>query len=345
MQDFDQRDRELLHIVQTEIPIASTPFAFIGQMIEMSEKEVIKRVVRLKQVGVISQIRAIFDSHSLGYQTSLVAARVEEERIEEAAKVIDAHPGVSQNYQRNHDLNLWFTISVPSVSSIGLEKTIEILTEEAGCDTYHSLPALKIYRSTAEEDDHVQIDDLTEDGADLQVEPLSDDERACIVALQDDLPVQPRPFDAISRMSGLSAELLLETADKFRKASKLKRLAAIVQSTKGSFSATALGIFAADPARVDAIAGSVLNRRGISQCSIRPTSNEWPFNLFSVVHGRSVDECETLLRDVGRELEITQLEVIFPVREFKKTRITLFSPQGDDWEKERRARVETSAAS
>ncbi len=85
MQDIDQRDRELLGALQGEIPLVSTPFAFIGQSIEMSEKEVIKRTERLRREGVIRSLAAQFDARALGYRSCLVAARVRPEHIDEAA--------------------------------------------------------------------------------------------------------------------------------------------------------------------------------------------------------------------------------------------------------------------
>src|SRR5438046_8860673 len=112
MQAIDQRDRELMGALQNEIPLVSTPFALIGQAIDMSEKEVIKRTERLKREGIIRQVAAHFDMRALGYRSCLVAARVADDRIENAANVINAHPGVTQNYRRNHDFNLWFTIAV-----------------------------------------------------------------------------------------------------------------------------------------------------------------------------------------------------------------------------------------
>src|SRR6185295_16052696 len=132
MQEMDQRDRELLGALQGEIPLVSTPYAFIGQTLDMSEKEVIKRTERLKREGLVRHLAAQFDARALGYRSCLVAARVAPARIEEAAAVINAHPGVTQNYRRNNDLNLWFTVAVSPSSSLGPEKTIEILGDEAG---------------------------------------------------------------------------------------------------------------------------------------------------------------------------------------------------------------------
>ena len=112
MQDMDQRDRELLGALQAEIPLVSTPFAFIGQALDLSEKEVIKRTERLRREGVIRHLAAQFDARALGYRSCLVAARVDADRIDDAAAAISAHPGVTANYRRNNDFNLWFTLFV-----------------------------------------------------------------------------------------------------------------------------------------------------------------------------------------------------------------------------------------
>ena len=151
MQDNDQRDRELLGVLQGEIPLVSTPFAVLGQLIDMSEKEVIKRTERLKRDGIVKQIAAQFDTRSVGYRSCLVAARVRPEHIDEAANVVSAHPGVSQNYKRNNDFNLWFTIAVSPSSKLGLEKTVDILGEEAECETIRLLPTLKLYKGAGSE--------------------------------------------------------------------------------------------------------------------------------------------------------------------------------------------------
>ena len=155
MQDNDARDRELLGALQGDIPLVSTPFAVVGQQIDMSEKEVIKRAEKLKRDGVIRQISGHFDLRALGYRSCLVAARVKPERIDDAANVVNAHPGVTQNYKRNNDFNLWFTIAVSPASKLGLERTIEVIGEEAECEAIRPLPTLKLYKTTEGGESHV----------------------------------------------------------------------------------------------------------------------------------------------------------------------------------------------
>src|SRR6476659_961284 len=188
MQDIDQRDRELLNALGGDLPLASTPFAIIGQMIDMSEKEVIKRIERLKREGLIRQVSAQFDMRALGYRSCLVAASVSEEKVEQAANVINAHPGVTQNYRRNHTLNLWFTIAVGSSSKLGLERTIEVLGEEAECDAVRPLPTLRLYKTSGSESSESH-----NEASEGETTPLSQQEVECVRLLQRDLPLHPRP--------------------------------------------------------------------------------------------------------------------------------------------------------
>jgi siroheme decarboxylase len=129
-------DQALLNALQTEVPLVRRPFAAIAERAGngISEIDALARVADLKTGSrkIIRQISAIFDSKSLGYQSTLVAARVEEAQLEKAAEVINRHPGVSHNYRRNHAFNLWYTLAVPPDSPLGLEKTLEILHRQSG---------------------------------------------------------------------------------------------------------------------------------------------------------------------------------------------------------------------
>ena len=206
MQDIDQRDRELLSALQGEIPLVSTPFAVIGQQIDMSEKEVIKRIERLRRDGLVRNVAAHFDSRALGYRSCLVAARVQPERIDEAANAINAHPGVTQNYRRNNDFNLWFTLAVSPLSKLGLEKTVEILGSEAGCEVVRPLPTIKLYKTSGSDgSEHHE-----EEHADYT--PLTPLEIECVRLLQQELPLQPRPFEALARNTSVTSDDLLATA-------------------------------------------------------------------------------------------------------------------------------------
>jgi DNA-binding Lrp family transcriptional regulator len=321
MQDIDQRDRELLNALQGDLPLASTPFAIIGQQIDMSEKEVIKRIERLKREGIIKQVSAQFETRALGYRSCLVAASVPDEKVEQSANVINAHPGVTQNYRRNHTLNLWFTIAVGASSKLGLDRTIEILGEEAECDAVRPLPTLKLYKTS---DSHPESEG--------EVTTLSTQEIECVRLLQRDLPLHPRPFETLARNSGIGADEILSSARTLLSRGQMRRFGAFIQPRKGGFVATAMGVWVVPADRADELGHKMSENRAVSHCYLRPSYDDWPYNLYTTVHGRSVDECESIINDLAIDSGIEEKRALYPTKEFKKARLQFFSPEAEEWD-------------
>lgn len=322
MQDMDQRDRELVAALQGEIPLVSTPFAFVGQTLDMSEKEVIKRTERLRREGVIRQLAAQFDTRALGYRSCLVAARVSPDRIDDAAAAVSAHPGVTQNYRRNNDLNLWFTLNVSPLSKLGLDKTIELLAADADVETVRPLPTLKLFKSN----DSESTESATESA------PLTPLEIECVRLLQRELPLQPRPFDAAARIAGIAADDLLAAARSLRQRGQIRRFCATINQRKSGFAATAMGVWVVPEERVDDDVPKLVQHRAVSHCYLRPVYDDWPYNVYTTVHARSVDECESIINDLAADTGLTQKQALFPTKEYKKARLNLFAPEAEEWE-------------
>lgn len=341
MQDNDQRDRELLGALQGEIPLVSTPFAVIGQLIDMSEKEVIKRTERLKREGVVKQISAQFDMRSIGYKSCLVAARVNPERVDDAASVISAYPGVTQNYRRNNDLNLWFSIAVAPSSKLGLDRTIEILGEEAECEAVRPLPTVKLYKSTAAEGGEMHLMDTD---AQNEFAPLTPVEIEAVRLLQRDLPLQPRPFDSLSRTSGVPSDELLIAARGMQKRNQIRRFSAVIQPRKPGFVASAMGVWIVPSDRTDEYGMKLSQHRAVSHCYLRRVYSDWPYNLYTTVHGRSVDECESIINDLAIDTELSEKQALYPTKEYKKARIIFFAREADEWEEAHASRRAAAAS-
>jgi DNA-binding Lrp family transcriptional regulator len=327
MQDLDQRDRELLGALQGEIPLVSTPFAFIGQTLDMSEKEVIKRTERLRREGVVKQLAAQFDPRALGYRSCLVAARVNPERIDTAAAAINAHPGVTQNYRRNNDFNLWFTIFCSPESQLGLDRTIEILGRQAEVETVRPLPTLKLYKNGGAHDHEHGEQETRGDYT-----PLTPLEVEAVRLLQHDLPLQPRPFDVLARTANISPDDLLSTARSLHKRGQIRRFTAAVAPRKQGFAATAMGVWIVPSDRTDDFASKLVQHRAVSHCYLRPVYDDWPYNLYTTVHARSVDECESVINDLAIDSGLSDKQALYPTREYKKTRIEFFAPALAEWE-------------
>lgn len=339
MQDIDQRDRELLGALQGDVPLVSTPFAFVGQSIDMSEKEVIKRTERLKREGVIRQLAAYFDSRALGYRSCLVAARVRPDRIDDAAAAINAHPGVTQNYRRNNDFNLWFTIFVSPQSKLGLEKTIDLLGASAECDAVRPLPTLKLYKTSGSDGETHSDADAHNDYT-----PLTPLEVECVRLLQRDLPLQPRPFDVLSRTSGIAADDLLAAARTLQKRGQIRRFSASINARKSGFAATTMGVWVVPDERCDEVGAKFALNKAVSHCYRRPVYSDWPYNVYTTVHARSVDECESIINDLAIDTGVEQKQALFPTREYRKARVQFFSREAEEWEDTHSASREAAAS-
>src|SRR5260221_292485 len=142
--DLDALDHELLNAVQWDFPITAAPYAALGERLGISEAEVLLRLRAAKDAGVLRQLSAIFDTRALGYSSALVAAKVDPDRVDDAAAIISKHPGVSHNYKRNHAYNLWYTLAVPPGDDI--DEHLDVLHRESRSLVTRKLPTLQLYK-------------------------------------------------------------------------------------------------------------------------------------------------------------------------------------------------------
>ncbi|MBI5393918.1 MAG: AsnC family transcriptional regulator [Verrucomicrobia bacterium] len=333
-------DKRLLSMIQTGVPIVQRPFARLGEPLGLTEAEVIERITALKRDGIIRQISAIFDTRSIGYASSLVAARCDAAREEAAAAVISAHPGVSHNYKRNHDFNIWFTLAVPPTSRFGLEKAVDILQRLSGAQSMRLLPTLKLYKIGVQLDIEGSIEPATKSMAAFTAKdqaggaPVTRDEVRFIREMQRDLPVEPEPFAGACEALGVSCAGLAAMAAEMRAQGKMRRFSAVLNHRQAGFAANAMGVWPVDPARpdLDAIGEKMAAFRAVSHCYRRPTYPDWPYSLFTMVHGRTGEECEAVLAEISRETGVTGYRALYSTKEWKKTRVVYFDRAIEDWE-------------
>jgi siroheme decarboxylase len=336
---MDSTDKEILNRIQREVPLEREPFEAMGRELGIAGDEVIRRIEALKRARVIRQISAIFDTRVLGYESSLVAARIQTHRLGEGAKAINSHPGVSHNYERNNEFNLWYTVAVPPDSRLGLEGTVDVLHHISGAEKTRILPTLKLFKigvtldmnagATAKKE-APQYGESDRESADRNI---SEDDKAAIRALQEDVPLTPRPFDLWGRQVGLSYEELLERAYDLRDRKIMRRFSAVLYHRKAGFRANAMGVWRVPDERIDEVGNAFAHYQSVSHCYQRPTYEDWPYSVFSMVHGRSVEECENVLAAMAEETELTDYTSLYSTREYKKTRVRYFTPEMEAWER------------
>ncbi|WP_312516443.1 AsnC family transcriptional regulator [Anaerospora sp.] len=137
-------DKALLNIVQTDLPLTKRPFADLAARLDAEEATVLERLRYLKDNGYIRRMGPFFDSNKLGYLGTLVAAKVAPEKLAEVARFINEYPGVTHNYEREGEFNLWFALLTPDLCL--QEQIIAVIQEQPGVQRIINLPATKKYK-------------------------------------------------------------------------------------------------------------------------------------------------------------------------------------------------------
>ncbi|MCH7227867.1 AsnC family transcriptional regulator [Haloferula sp. A504] len=339
----ESKDAALLGALQESIPFVRRPFAAIGERCGLSESETLNRIAALKEERVIRQISAIFDTRSLGYASSLVAARIAPEKIESAVQVINAHPGVSHNYLRNHDFNLWYTIAVPPDSRLGLEGTVDRLHELSGAESTRLLPTLKLFKIGVRFDvgNESKPDDRAApaytEASRRESDPLTGAEIEFVRLMQRDLELVPEPFVAVAGTLGMGFDEAAAMHARFLGNGRMRRFAAVLHHRKAGFRANAMGVWAGPPDDAEALqrlGERMAEFQAVSHCYQRPSYPDWPYNLFTMVHGKSAGECEATLDAIAAETGIRERMALYSTEEFKKVRVRYFTGEERAWEED-----------
>ena len=336
---LDALDRRLLNLMQGSFPIASRPYEHVASEAGIDESEVLARVQRLLDERIIRQVTPIFDTRALGYSSMLVAAKVDPEYPHRAAQVINSHPGVSHNYLRNHDFNLWFTIATEPDSELGLEGTLEVLAREAQAESVRQLPTLRLFKIRMDlemEGDTQALASAVDAGAPAQLDPQPYDEAdvAVIRALQGDMPVIPEPYAPAAESLRMGHEHFLGHLEGMRERRLLRRVAAILYHRRAGFSANGMGVWKVPDERIVEVGRRMASVRGISHCYERPTYEDWPYSVFTMAHGRSKEECDAVLDAVATQTGIEERATLYSSTEFKKIRLLYFTEDFKRWEAE-----------
>ncbi len=336
---LDDLDKRLLNLMQGQFPIAPRPYQHVAGQAQITEDEAMARVRRLLDERIIRQVTPIFDTRALGYSSMLVAAKVDPENPWRAANIINAHPGVSHNYLRNHEFNIWFTIATEPDSPLGLDGTLEVLAGIAGAESVRQLPTLKLFKIRMDLEMEAGTDALAKAAqavapAETEPQPYDEFDKAVIRALQGDLPVIPEPYAPAAQELGIAQSELLSHLDGMRERRLLRRVAAILFHRRAGFSANGMGVWKIPDDRILELGMRMASFRGISHCYQRPTYQDWPYSVFTMAHGRSKEECDAILDSIAADTGIEERATLYSSTEFKKIRLLYFTGDYRSWERE-----------
>ncbi len=326
--ELELTEKKILNILQTDFPISARPFLSIANIIGVKEQEVIDRILNLKSNKIIRQISAIFDSHNIGYKSTLAAFKIDDSLIESSADIINSHSGVSHNYLRNHEYNIWFTITLPSERV--LEDEIKALGISAKASDYLILPTLKLFKIGVNFDMTGEVpsspkffshEDFKND-SDIKI---SDFEKACIRELQKDIEIVPEPFKNLSENLGITQENLLGTIKNFITDKKMRRFACVLYHQKAGFGHNVMGIWKSDPADADKNGKVMSSLKEVSHCYLRPVyPGKWEYNIFTMIHSKSKEEAHKVMEKISSLTGISDFDALESSKEFKKIRVKYY---------------------
>ncbi len=338
---LDETDKRLMNLLQSSFPLHPEPFGEVAATAELELKEVKARTQRLLDERIIREITPIFDTRALGYSSMLVAAKVDSENPHRAAKIINSHPGVSHNYLRTHEFNLWFTIATPPDSELGLEGTLEVLQRLTEAESIRQLPTLTLFKINMNLEMEGGTDELAASvqaapPRELERQPYDETDVAVIRALQGPMEVTERPYDAAAAEAGMSTDELLSHLAGMVDRKVLRRVAAILYHRRAGFSANGMGVWRVPEDRILDVGGQMAAVRGVSHCYRRPTYEDWPYSVFTMAHGRSKEECDAILDGIAEthDLHGDDRAVLYSSTEFKKIRLHYFTDDYARWEAE-----------
>jgi len=252
--------------------------------------------------------------------------------------VVNAHPGVSHNYLRNPEFNLWFTVAMPPGHALAL--VIARLHELASAESTRALPTLRLFKIG------VTLDMTGERAAGERGTPEYGEERraqarehafdgddvAFIRATQGDFADVARPFDAVAAALETTPAAVLAHAERLQARGQLRRVAAILNHRAAGFRANGMAVWAVPESRTRAFGEFVAGYRNVSHCYERPTYEDWPYSVFSMIHAPLASGVEAVVEEIAAATGVAERRVLYSSTEFKKVRLPYFTPEYDEWE-------------
>jgi len=315
-----QKDKQLLIILQKELPLVSKPFLLLAKRLNIPEKKVLNKAKMFISKGTITRIGAVFNSNSLGYKSTLVAMKVPEEKLNLVIPIINQLKGVSHNYLRDNEYNLWFTISGPSETS--LKKIINRLKMRTGIKDFLNLKIKKMFK----------IDTSFSTGSKINQKrrkisrpiQLTAKDKKLINRLSKSIPLTSLPFKKIGEDLGLKEEEVLNKISNWLRQGIIRRFSAIVRPTKIGLEGAALGVWRVNRGKIDEVGKLMAEFPQVSHCYQRVIYPEWRYNLYTMIHGKDKNDCQKIAERISVKTGISEYKLLFTLKEIKKESLHYF---------------------
>jgi DNA-binding Lrp family transcriptional regulator len=312
-------DKALLQFFQDSFPLEVRPFRTAAARFAMSESGLVSRLKSLKERGAIRYLGGIFDPKKLGVYSVLCAASVTGAKLEKTARLISAMRGVSHNYLRSGDPNLWFTLSARSEAAS--RAAVAAISRRTGLKIIQ-LPAEKVFK----------IDARFSLAARSRVfrhryrrAVLRPGDKRRVICLNRPFPLSSRPFKSAALRLGSTEEKVVSDIRGFLDAGLMRRFGLILGHTRVGLRANCMAAWRVPSGKVASAARLFAGTKEITHCYLRRTAPGWPYNVYTMVHCASRPACLRLLARLSRGAGVKEYRPLFTVREFKKTKADLAS--------------------
>jgi len=308
---------------QRDFPLDPTPYARIAISLGLSELSVLGMLRELARTGILSRVGAVVAPNTAGAST-LAAMAVPPTRLEEIARVVNAEPGVNHNYEREHRFNLWFVVTGKNRHAV--DNAILRIEKRTGLDVL-DLPLRAAY--------HIDLGFPVANGSPVRAArkpngacangyrnrslSVCDDDRTLLQALEDGLPVVPRPYAEIANRIGWGEDRVIERLGALVDRGVIKRLGLIVRHRELGYTANAMVVWDIANEQVACVGERFAQQPFVTLCYRRDRHRpHWPYNLFCMIHGRDRDTVQGQIEELRAQAENPPMDVLFSRRRFKQ---------------------------
>jgi len=337
--ELGQVDRAILNAFQGGFPVVERPFepaaaALADHGVDITADELLERVQNLDEEGVLSRFGALINAQEIGGTATLVATHAPEDSYDDHVELVNAHPEVAHNYEREHPyLNMWFVLSV--VDEARVDEVLAEIEAETGEPTYN-LPKQQEFHVGAKfpvEGPQTQAVDCSDAGPDVTPtdrRSLTPAELDLVLEIQGGLPITETPYADVADAIGADTEWVLSTIKRFDAEGKVRRVGAIPNHYALGYSENGMTVWDVPDDVIDEVGPAIAEFDFVTHCYERPRhEGVWPYNFFAMTHGRSEDESQQRIQQVHDrmtdywDVDEGDWDTLFSTRILKKTGIRL----------------------
>ena len=324
----EQSRADLLVRLQRGIPLVPRPLRKIAEATGMTEDVVLQAMRGAFDEGVARRFGAVFDSRSLGYESTLCAVDVADDDLEDIAGEIALHSGVTHCYERGGHPNLWFTMTAPAAN---LAAELDRIASAVAPRELLSLPALRVFKIAAVFDNTDSSSDadrrersIPAGGGEKAIPLLSERERSVVRRLQGSIPLTRDPLADAAVEIGYAHEELLELLNAWEQCGILRRIGLIVRHHRLGFMANSMCVWPAPREHIESAGKALARHREVTHCYQRPACDAFAFNLYAMIHANSPAAVRELFERLSEEAGLSEGRMMVSLREFKKASPTFF---------------------